>query len=81
MSNLADYAKRISGELVLFDWELLCQINACETPFFAFFCIYLFAVAAIVCLFVVCFSCFLFFKKKLVDHKFFAELCKFSNLI
>ena len=29
MSNLADYAKRISGELVLFDWELLCQINAC----------------------------------------------------
>ena len=29
MNNLADYAKRISGELVLFDWELLCQINAC----------------------------------------------------
>ena len=29
MNNLADYAKRISGELVLLDWELLCQINAC----------------------------------------------------
>ena len=26
---LADYAKRISSELVLFDWALLRQINAC----------------------------------------------------
>ena len=29
MNAVADYAKRISSELVLFDWALLHQINVC----------------------------------------------------
>ena len=29
MHALPDYAKRIPSELVLFDWALLRQINAC----------------------------------------------------
>ena len=29
INALADYAKHISSELVLFDWALLRQINVC----------------------------------------------------
>ena len=29
MNALADYAKHVSRELVLFDWALLRQINVC----------------------------------------------------
>ena len=33
MNALADYAKPLSSELVLFNWALLRQINACQTKF------------------------------------------------
>ena len=52
MNALADYAKRISSELVLFDWALFFQVMFAKHFFFFILC-FLFCfvvVAVVVCL-------------------------------
>ena len=65
MNALADYAKRISSGLVLFDWALIRQINVLLDIIFLFYsffiCFFLFCfvvVAVFSCLFILVFSSF-----------------------